>query len=174
MAATVQLKIYTGASAGTESPVGDAGNWNLMNQDLYDTTGTAYQAAANRITVPAADTAYSYERWMRLKCTGTFNSITNVLFYRSAGSLSDANLDLMAGVTATAATAVNTISGKALSTKEEWDTSGEALDITPAAGEITTATTYSKYAVVQLVAPSTVTTPGDIGSQTITFSYDES
>ena len=174
MAATVELKIYTGTNAANENPAsGDASNWNLMNTDAYDSTGTDYQSAANRISVPASGTNYSYERWMRLKCTGTFNEITNVKFYRSAGTLSDANLDLLAGTTSTAATPTNSASSIATSTKDAWDAEGEAIDITPSGG-ITTANTYSNYAVVQLKVPSTVTTPGDIGSQTITFKYDVS
>ena len=174
MAATVELKIYTGTTAANENPAsGDAANWNLMNTDAYDSSGTDYQSATNRISVPSSGTNYSYERWMRLKCTGTFNQITNVKFYRSAGTLSDANLDLLAGQTDTAATPSNSASTIATTTKGGWDEESEAIDITPSGG-ITTSNTYSKYAVVQLKVPSTVTTPGDIGSQTITFKYDES
>jgi len=173
MAATVELKIYTGTNAANENPeTGDATNWNLMNTDSYDSTGTDYQLAANRIPVPSSGTNYSYERWMRLKFSGTFNEITNIKFYHSAGSLSDANLDLLAGATSTAATPTNSASTVATTTLTSWDEESEAIDITPSGGITTTG--YSEYAVVQLKVPSTVTTPGDIGSQTITFKYDES
>ena len=174
MAATVELKIYTGTNAGTENPAtGDATNWNLMATDNYDSTGTDYQSAANRISVPSSGTNYSYERWMRLKFSGTFNEISNIKFYHSAGTLSDANLDLLAGATTTAATPTNSASTVATTTLTGWDSAAEAIDITPS-GNITTSPGYSNYAVVQLKVPSTVTTPGDIGSQTITFQYDES
>jgi len=173
MAATVELKIYTGTDAANENPAsGDASNWNLMNTDSYDSTGTDYQLAANRIPVPSSGTNYSYERWMRLKFSGTFNEITNIKFYHSAGTLSDANLDLLAGATTTAATPTNAASTIATTTLSSWDSEDEAIDITPSGGITTTG--YSNYAVVQLKVPSTVTTPGDIGTQTITFMYDES
>lgn len=173
MAATCELKIYTGTNAANENPAsGDATNWNLMYTDAYDSTGTDYQLAANRIPVPTSGTNYSYERWMRLKFSGSFNEITNIKFWRSAGSLSDANLDLLAGTTTTPATPKNTASTVATTTLANWDSEGEAIDITPSGGITTTG--YSKYAVVQLKVPSTVTTPGDIGTQTITFKYDES
>lgn len=170
MAATVELKIYTGTDAGTESPTGDATNWNLMSTDAYDSTGTDYQT--NRIQVPSSGTNYSYERWMRLDFSGTFNLIDSIKAWHSAGSLSDANLDLLAGTTDTGVTPTDSASTVATTTLTSWDTEEEALDLTPDSG--LTSAGYSKYLVVQLEVPSTVTTPGDIGTQTITFQYDES
>ena len=170
MVALCEMKVCTGSSAGTEAPVGDATNWNLMSTDAYDSTGTSYQT--NRITVPSVGTTYSYERWLRLKFSSTFNLIENIKFYKSAGTLSDAALDLTAGVSTSGVTPVNTVSSVATTIGTGWDSLGEALDITPAGGITTTGET--KYGVIQLKVPYTVVTPGDIGSQTITFVYDES
>ena len=103
----------------------------------------------------------------------TFNAIENVKAYRSAGTLSDVALDLLAGETDTGVTPVNTASTVATTTLTSWDESSEAIDITPAAG-ISSDGDKTDYLVTQLKVPSTVTTAGDIGSQTITFSYDES
>lgn len=169
MAATANLKICTGTDAGTESPAGDATNWNLMSTDAYDSTGTDYQS--NPISVPTSGTNYSYERWMRLEFTGTFNNITNVKVWKSAGTLSDGNLVLYSGETDTGVTPVNTDSSVATSAIPT--TEGGATDITPAAG-IDASGEKTDYFVVQLDVPDTVTTPGDIGSQTLTFQYDES
>lgn len=169
MAATVELKIYTGTDAGTENPAGDATNWNLQSIDAYDSTGTDYQT--NKITVPVSGSNYSYERHMRLKYTGTFNAITNVLYWKSAGTLSDGALILTAGETTTGTTPVDTNS--TIATAAIPTTEGSAIDITPAGG-ISSSGDFTDYAVVQLEVPSTVVTPGDIGSQTITFQYDES
>jgi hypothetical protein len=170
MGATSNLKVCTGTDAGTESS-GDADNWNLMSTDEYDSTGTEYQT--DKISVPSSGTNYSYERWLRLEFTGTFNLIENVKAWHSAGSLSDGNLDLLAGETDTGVTPVNTGSTIATTTLTGWDSEGEAIDITPTA-DIDTSGDETDYLVVQLEVPDTVTTPGDIGSQTITFSYDES
>lgn len=169
MAATCELKIYTGASAGTESPAGDATNWNLMSSDAYDSTGTTYQS--NPIVVPAGGTAYSYERWMKLKFSGTFNLINNVKVWKSAGTLSDAALSIYAGKTATGATPVATVSSIATATIPT--SSGTAINITPS-NAINTTGEKTDFLVVQLRVPSTVVTPGDIGTQTLTFQYDES
>lgn len=170
MAATCNLKVCTGASAGTES-AGDATNWNLMSSDAYDSTGTLYQI--NKIAVPSTGTNYSFERWLRLEFTGTFNEIENVKGWKSSGTLSDAALDLLAGETDTGVTPIDTVSSIATTTVTGWDSEGEAIDITPSGG-IDTFGDKTDYLVVQLKVPNTVTTPGDIGTQTITFSYDES
>ena len=172
MAATCEVKLYTSTDAGTENPAtGDANNMNLLNDDSYDTDGTTYKSKP--ITVPTTGTNYSYERWVRLKFTGTFNNIENTKVYKSSGSLSDANLDIKGGETATGVTPVNTASSVATAALTTWDAEGEAVDITPAAG-ISNDGDKTDYWVMQLVVPDTVTTPGDIGSIELTFSYDES
>jgi len=169
MAATFELKIYTGTNAGTESPSGDATNWNLQSTDAYDSTGTDYQT--NKIQRPASGTNYSYERWLKGKFNGTFNSITNVKVWKSSGTLSDGNLALFIGETDTGVTPVDTNSSVA--TTAMPTTEGTAIDITPAGG-ISNDGDKTDFAVVQLDVPDTVTTPGDIGTQTLTFQYDES
>jgi len=167
MAAGHNLKVCTGTNAGTES-TGDASNWNLMSIDAYDSTGTDYQA--NPISVPSSGTNYSYERVLRVEFTGTFNAITNVLVWKSSGTLSDANLILNAGKSATGVTPVNTVSSIATSTIPL--DSGTAIDITPSGG-ISNDGDETDYLYTQLGVPDTVTTPGDIGTQTLTFQYDE-
>lgn len=168
MAATFEWKIQHGSSPGTEWPAsGSAGNCNYMNVDGVDETGTGYQEKS--IPPPASGTNYSYERYMRAKFSGTFNQIDNMKIWHDAGTLSDTNLDLCAGVATSYATPVNTDSAIATTTLPGWDTEGEALDIT----NILTSEGYSKYLVQQLDVPSTVTEPADIGAQTIKISYDE-
>jgi len=171
MAATALFKIWTGTDAGTMSPAttGDGDNWNLMNSDEYDSTGTGYQSSP--ITVPAEGTAYSYERWVSVRFDGTFNAIENVKAWKSAGDYSDVNLSIKAGETDTGATPVNTASSIADTTIPTSE--GSAIDITPSGG-IEDSEDFTDYLVMQLNVPSTVTTPGDIGSQTLTISYDES
>jgi len=170
MVATCNLKVCTGTNAATEN-AGDATNWNLMSTDAYDSTGILYQS--NKISVPSSGTTYSYERWVRLEFTGTFNEIENVKTWHSSGTLSDVALDLLAGETNTGVTPITTESSVATTTLTGWDSEGEAIDITPAAG-IDESGDKTDYLVVQLKVPYTVVTPGDIGTQTLTFSYDES
>ena len=168
MAATFEWKVYTGTDAGTENPAtGSADHANFHNDDSY---GTATDYQSKPITVPDTGTAYSFERWLRGRFSGTFNKIDNIKFWKSAGTLSDPNLSIKAGVTDTGVTPVDTAS--TIATADIPTTEGTALDATPSGG-ITSSPGYSKYIVMQLNVPSTVTTPGDIGSQTMTMQYDE-
>jgi hypothetical protein len=169
MVATFEWKVYTGSGAGTENPSsGSATHLNFHNDDTYGTS-TDYQT--KQIVVPSSGTAYSYERWIRGRWSGTFNLIDNILFWKSAGTLSDVNLAIYAGETATGATPVVTVSS--IATAAVPTTEGTAIDITPSGG-ISSSPGYSDYCVMQLRVPSTVTTPGDIGVQTFTMQYDES
>jgi len=169
MVATMELKIYYGVDAGTEAPAGDATNWNLMSTDAYDSTSTSYQT--NKIQTPASGTNYSYERWFRLKFSGVFNNVTNMSFWHSGGTLSDANIDLKAGSTTVAVTPVNTASSVATTTLTGWDTEVEEIALNN--GGDLAAAGYSDYGVIQLVVPYTATIPGDISVQTISMEWDE-
>lgn len=169
MTATYEWFVYIGTDAGDEKPdSGDADNWNLMSTDAYDSTGTDYQT--NRIEIPDSGTNYSYERWMRGKFSGDFNLIENCKVWKSSGSLSDGSLALNAGTTDTGVTPTDTSSSVASSSIPEAE--GSALDVQN--GTMDSDPVYTDYWVIQLEVPNTVTTPGDIGSQTITMQYDES
>lgn len=170
-APTAQWKVYTGASGATESPATSATNINFQSIDAYDSTGTDYQT--NLIRIPAAGTTYSYERIIRMKFTAnpSFNLINNILFWKSAGSLSDVALAIKAGTSTGATTPVDTAS--AVATAAVPTTEGTALDPTPSGG-ISSSPGYSKYVYLQLNVPSTVTVFGDIGAQTFTMQYDVS
>jgi hypothetical protein len=139
-----------------------------MSIDAVD-TGTDYQT--NKLQAPGSGTNYSYERWLRFVFTGTFNLIDNIKCWKSAGTLSDVNLTIKAGETTTGATPVDTASSIATSTLPT--TEGAAIDITPT-NPIDTSGEKTDYLVLQLNIPSTVTTPGDISSQTLSIRYDES
>ena len=167
MTATFEWYVYTEASAATETA---ASNWNMMSTDAYDSSGTDYQT--NRIEIPDVGTNYGMERWIRAKFSSTYNAIENCIMWHSSGSLSDGNLDLTAGVTDSGITPTDGNSVVATNALADWDSEGEALNVQN--GTMESTPDYSKYFVVQLEIPSTVTTTGDIGAQTITFQYDES
>lgn len=172
MASTINWKVYTGSPLAEAPGAGSSAvNVNLLLADVYDSGGTAY--AANPVTVPAAGSNYSFERVTRLFWTGTYNEITNQKFWKSSGALSDAALKITAAATGTWAPAAQISGVSTFATAAIPTTSGTALDITPAAGSSYPAAGYSKYVVTQLVVPSTVTTPGDIGSQLVTGQWDE-
>ncbi|MFA5158086.1 MAG: hypothetical protein WC451_02775 [Patescibacteria group bacterium] len=165
MTATVTFYDYTGSGATTETEFYTGPFTSLMSTDAHE-AGTTYQS--NPITVPGSSSAYSYERIIRAKWTSTYNTISAVLFWKSAGTLSDAALIINAGTSASKATPVVTASSVATSAIPT--TSGTALSVSVSGA---TPNTVSDYIYLQLVVPSTVTTPGDIGTQTCTLQYDE-
>ena len=169
MVATFEWKVWTGSAAGTENPgSGSATHLNFHNDDTYGTS-TDYQT--KQIVVPASGTSYSYERWLSGRWSGTFNLIDNILYWKSAGTLSDVNLAINAGEAAAGVTPV--VIASTIATSAVPTTEGTAIDVTPST-PITSSPGYSDFVVMQLNVPSTVTTPGDIGVQTFTMQYDES
>lgn len=172
MASDIDWKVYTGSPL-TEAPGAgsSAVNVNLLLLDIYDDTAGSY--AAKPVSVPSTGSHYSFERVIRAFWTGTFNEVTNVKLWRSSGTYSDAALKIGADVTGTWAPAAQISGASTFATAAIPTTSGTALDATPAAGSAYPAAGYSKYGVMQLIVPSTVTTPGDIGSQLIRFQWDE-
>jgi len=81
MSATFQWNQTYGVATGTATDIGKDGN--LFNfKDADDATPANY--SANAIT--AGDN--SYEVWLRAHFTGTFTSISNLQFWKSAGTFS--------------------------------------------------------------------------------------
>lgn len=167
MVATIVWKQCTSTDAGTETTTTNK-YAHLISSDIAD-DGTGYES--NVVLAPLTGTNYSYERWMRFVFSGTFNLITNIKVYKSSGTLSDGNLVLNAGETDTGVTPINTSSS--IATSAIPTVVGSAIDITPS-NAIDVSGEKTDYFVMQLVVPSTVTTPGDISSQGLTVQYDES
>jgi len=162
MAATVTWYDYTSTNGATETATTNA---NFLSIDAHD-TGTSYQT--NKISVPPTGTTYSFERIIRAKWTDTYNTIDTVKFWKSGGT-PPTNVSINAAESATATTPTDSASSVATSAVPE--TEGAALSITTS-GSSPNVVTY--YIYLQLVVPSTVTTPGDIATQTYTLKYFES
>jgi hypothetical protein len=158
MVATFHWCVQYGASPGSEEL--NATNTNFKALDDY---ATVYSDSTARITIPSSGTNYSFERWIRGKFTDSFNTIENVLFWKSSGTI-PAGIAIFAGVQDAYATPVNTVSGKA--TAAIPITSSTALSphfVTP----------YTDYICMQLQVASTAA-PGNVGPIEFTCQYDES
>ena len=144
----------------------DTSYLNLLSANIASGSDTTTVPAANPIVIPGAGTAYSYERYLQGHWTGTFTSISNVKFWKSAGTPGT-------GVTinggdkgnTTFATPVNTVSSIATTAHGSWDTEGEAFTLAYV-------TNYSDYVVLQL-AVGTSASSGNIGTMTSTMGWDE-
>lgn len=107
----------------------------------------------------------SYEKWIRGHFTGTYNSISNLKFYKSAGAYVTGE-DIKCAVNAAYATP--TTSTSIVATVTIPTTLGTALVPTaPGASP-----SYSGYMTLQL--QTTVSTPpGNVNQKTFTLQYDE-
>jgi hypothetical protein len=163
MVATSVIKVYTTASLAVEET---ALNANFLSADTH----SADPASDNPINVPDAGSSYSYERVLAMDFSGSFNSIDNILAWKSGGSFSDGALAIKASVETSVFTPVNTASPRA--TVDIPTSEGSALDLSQASP--ITVPGISKYLDMQLVVPTAVVTLGTIGTQQFTIQYDES
>jgi hypothetical protein len=161
MAATLSLRVYTAASAGTESAV--VTGIDFISAD--NATNTLGNRQANPITVGTA----SYEKWLKLKIdTAPANGVTNFKIWGDGGVQTSTTLYFTgAYVTGTTPTnAASTIAdtsftGYTAGNKAVWDASSYSA---------TAATT--QYVVFQLAVGADCG-PGNWTQETISYSYDE-
>ena len=182
------FKIYVGTTGSSiEYPlaagIASSPNLNLMSSNTVDTSGTLYQTLL--INIPASGSAYSYERWFRMRfdANPAYSLINNIKLWHESGGLSDAALSLFVAKTDATASFVTPqnialMGYTGLTDMSIANTAGTntnyVLDLTPTASIASSATGYSQYGIIQLRVPSTVTTFGDIGIQTMKVSYDVS
>lgn len=122
----------------------------------------------NTTTYPITRGNASYEKYIRAKFGGTFTTISNMLFWKSAGTYVTGE-SITCAYNATFGTPSQTANGdSAIPT-----TSGGSTAIQSSAGASTiTAPGYTKYLRLQL--KTTGSTPsGAVAQKTLTFQYDE-
>lgn len=172
MAATAQWQEDNGAATGSPAKGTSRGNASNVNWKSVDDTSTAYTSA----TIIAGDN--SYIKYNFVKFTGTFNNITTGLFAHTAGSLGT-GITLKSKVTSTYATPTTS----ALSGATDISTaiaigSGASVNFStvgPEGGSPTStlsAAGYTQFIATQLQTTSSAAA-GDIGSQTLTFQWNE-
>ena len=114
---------------------------------------------------PIAAGQNSYEKWIRGKFSGTFTSIANLRFWKSAGTYVTGEA-IKAAVNATYATPVSTTS--VVATADVPTAEGSALVPTAPASN----PDYSGYITMQLQT-TVATPPGAVNQKTFTLKYDE-
>lgn len=118
----------------------------------------------------------SFEKYLRCKFTGTFTEISNMKFWKSAGTYKTGE-DIKAAANQTYAQPVSTTSAKATVTVPI--TEGGALSIESAEGDPTIiygasgVSGYTGYIVLQLQSTIALVA-GAVNQKTFTFQYDES
>lgn len=161
MAATITIQCCTGTNAGTEATV------TAIMMRANDSAATDTN---NPVTIPAAGTSRSYEKWLRFKCEAApANQVTNFKYWGPATVPATGCL-LFVGTTDTGVTPVATDSSVATTQQDTnyYDTSHQ-LSVS---GTLTGVDQKTDYVVFQLDVDNTAS-PGDISQQTHNYSYDE-
>lgn len=161
MAASLSVRVYTGASAGTESAV-------VTGIDL-ESADNATNTLGNRQANPITVATNSYEKWLKLKVdTAPANGVTNFKIWGDGAVQTSTTLTwtgaYITGTTPTTATSTvanTTFNNFTAGNKGTWDTTSYTA---------TNATT--RYSVFQLQVAADCG-PGNWTQETINFSYDE-
>lgn len=133
----------------------------ISNANFGNTDAPNIVPASNPVTAGNN----SYEKWIRGHFTGTYGTISNLKFYKSAGAYVTGE-DIKAAVNAAYATPVATTS--VVATVTIPTSLGSAL--APTAPGASPA--YSGYIIMQF--QTTVSTPpGNVNQKTLTLVYDE-
>ena len=161
MAATLSVRVYTGAAAGTESAA-------VTGIDMVS-ADNATNTLANRQANPISVGTNAFEKWLKLKVDAApANAVTNFKIWGDGAVQTSTTLTWtgarITGVTpvATTSTIANTtFNGFTSGNKGTWDASSYSA---------TNATT--QYSVFQLQVASDCG-PGNWGQETVNYSYDE-
>lgn len=164
MAATIKIDKTCGASGyETSTEVTDV---KLKNIDDATTL-----AANSPVEIPAAGTNYSYESWLRFKCTVVPANQCNTFRIWSDGAIvaTGVTISINTNQVDTYATPVKTLSTKGVRDNFKNRSSISKVSIT---GTLTGEGDKTNFSVFQLEVGATAT-PGDV-SDIASYSYDES
>jgi hypothetical protein len=168
MAATVT--VYE-SNTGSETKTNSVSNINFGSTDASGLTPASYP-----ISFATGSTYYSYEKYIGLYITGTYNKVDNLQYWKSAGTYSTGVSVYVSNTANTAyATPVNTLSSKATNACPTSDpgTANIGIGGAFAGSSVTNATTYSNYVCMQLRVDGSTASPGDMTQLTFSFQYDE-
>jgi hypothetical protein len=161
MAASLSVRVYTGASAGTESAV-------VTGID-FESADNATNSLANRQANPITVATNSYEKWLKLKVdTAPANGVTNFKIWGD-GAVQTSTTLMWTGAYITGTTPTTGSSSIANTTFNNF-TSGNKGTWDSSSYTATNATT--RYAIFQLQVAADCG-PGNWTQETINFSYDE-
>ena len=167
MAATIVLMKCTGSSAATENDVTSIGI-RLTSVDDHSTA-----PASAPVTIPTSGTAYSYETWLRFKCTAApDNQCTNFKVWSLGNAIQSgaAKITINSDAVSAGVTPVNTVSSAGTRTDFVLRTSGTKIAV---AGTLTSANDETDYVVLQLNVYSSATQGNVTQTSEFNFSYDE-
>lgn len=124
----------------------------------------------NPINVPSSGTNYSFEKWLRLKCTvAPSQQITNAKFYTDGANGFGTGIGLFAKAVTTFATPALGTATTGYTNAFSY-TSGSSLALN--AGTVTATGEFGDHTVLLMTVDNTAT-QGLLTGETMTWSYDE-
>lgn len=161
MAASLSVRVYTGASAGTQS--------SAVTGIDFESADNATNSLANRQANPITVGTNSYEKWLKLFVdTAPANAVTNFKVWGD-GAVQTSTTLMATGAYTTGTTPTTAASSIANTTFTNF-TAGNKMTWDSASYSATSATT--KYLVMQLQVGADCG-PGNWTQETISYSYDE-
>lgn len=169
MAATLSVRVQTGAAAGSESPA----MTGIDLESADNSTNTLTNRQANPITIPAATptSAYSYEKWCKLKIdVAPANAVTNFKGWSAQGGAQGAGTAVTLNGETSVTTYTTPVSTKRTNATPFPTTQGAAFQWD--AASYTSVGNVTKYLVIQLEVGNPAS-PGNVAQMTVNYSYDE-
>lgn len=168
------------ATATWQEAINQGGSPNIQSAPatIYFMSADAFSslenANANPIRIQQAQTSHSYEKWLRVNFTGTFNSVSNMKFWRSAGTL-NAGWSLFVndnGGIKTSSWSAPVNSDSAIATASLATSEGAAHQVYASDGVQTALSTQGATAWIVLQADvAGGTSPGSMAATNITFTF---
>jgi len=162
MAASLSVRVWTGASAGTES--------SAVTGIDHVSADNATNSSANRTANPVLIGSRAYEKWVALHIdTPPANSVSNFQLWGNGTSMTGTTMH----VTGQQVTGVTPTSGDSTVATDDWTqyTAGNKMNWDTGSYSATDATT--QYAVFQLEV-GLGAAGGDRNQDVYLYSYDES
>lgn len=165
MSATI-IVIKTHGASGYETESQDT----IFGLKSVDDHATAPADAP--VQIPDVGTNYSYECWMRFKCTAAPSNTCENFKIWSSGAAVGTGLVITVNSDAVNSYATPVVTDSAQGTRVDFATKGSGAKIT-VAGSLVNIGDKTDHSVFQLEVGTTAV-PGDMADQTIYYSYDES
>jgi len=164
MVATVNLHVFTGANAATESAA--VTGIDLISAD--NATNSLANRQANPVTIPAAGTNYSFEKWIRAKIAVVpDNYVQNFQFWTDGAF--DTGVGINVGTNAAGVTPIATVSTIATT---DGTTYVSGAKLAWHAGQLSALNATTDALVLQM-AVGTTAVQGNVTQESLNYSYDE-
>lgn len=167
MAATVQIHEMTASQTGFDR--------TSQQVRFYSADSTATNALTNPITIPSTGSDWSYTKQLRfyIGATGPSNYIASLKFYSDGDMWNNGASYVIVEYDKQGATWAANTSASIMGTDVDGITSGAPATLCPNTATYSTTTTYHGALLRLQMEVGNEASPGTLGNETLTFSYDE-